>query len=252
MSMSSPEAELKSIMSKLEWNYVRKEWSRRTRSKGITGSYSDIFAALKELIQVIRLVIQSYEKNTKVYKRLGPKAKNGGLKQFLNEVIEFKTFLEDSFFYHLRKLLPHKIPNEILQIILDLSQTGQKRFDFGFYSTNHLDQVCETIQRKKFLVLTKTLTINLINSIMMSKMDSRGLTIETLMDYFVKDALAFKDLTDEDFENADFSKFSKIPYIPYKKPASQITTYLKSSSGKKPPSPVKMREHDYALSQYMM
>lgn len=250
--MNHPEAELKSVMSKLEWNYVRKEWSRRTRSKGITGTYSDIFAAVKELIQVIRLVIQCYEKHSKVYKRLGPRARNGGLKQFLTEVIEFKTFLEDSFFYHLRKLLPHQMPNEILKIIWEFSQSGPKRYDFGFYSKNHLDQVCETIQRKKFLVLTKTLTINLINSIMMSKMDSRGLTIETLMDYFVKDAAAFKDLTDEDFEKADFSKFSKIPYIPYKKPSTQITTYLSSSSGKKPPSPVKMREHDYALSQYMM
>eukprot|EP00092_Neocalanus_flemingeri_P024571 GFUD01026649.1.p1 GENE.GFUD01026649.1~~GFUD01026649.1.p1 ORF type:complete len:251 (+),score=24.10 GFUD01026649.1:177-929(+) len=250
--MNPPEAELKSIMSKLEWNYVRKEWSRRTRSKGITGTYSDIFAALKDLIQVIRLVMQCYEKHTKVYKRLGPKAKNGGLNQFLAEVMEFKTFLEDSFFYHLRQLLPHKMPNEILTIILEFAQTGQKRFDFGFYSKIHLDQVCETIQRKKFLVLTKTLTINLINCIMMSKMDSRGLTIETLMEYFVKDASAFKDLTDEDFENADFSKFSKIPYIPYKKPATQISTYLNSASGKKLHSPVKIREHDYALSQYMM
>jgi len=250
--MSAPEAELKTIMSKMEWNYVRKEWSRRTRSKGITGTYSDIFAALKDLIQVIRLVIQCYEKHSKVYKRLGPKAKHGGLKQFLTEVIEFKTFLEDSFFYHLRKLLPQRIPNEILTIIWEFSQSGQKRFDFGFYSKNHLDQVCETIQRKKFLVLTKTLTINLINSIMMSKMDSRGLTIETLMQYFVKDAAAFKDLNEVDFEKADFSNFSKIPYIPYKKPAKQITAYLSSSSGRKPPSPVKIREHDYALSQYMM
>jgi len=252
--MSSPEAELKSIMSRLEWNYVRKEWSRRTRSKGMTGSYSDIFTALKELIQVIRLVIQAYghEKHRKVYKRLGPQAKNGSLEQFLTEVVEFKTFLEDSFFYHLRKLIPHKIPNEILNIIWNFSQTGEKRFDFGFYSKNHLDQVCETIQRKKFLVLTKTLTINLINAIMMSKMDSRGLTIETLMEYFVKDAGAFKDLTDDDFEKADFSKFSKIPYVPYKKPRTPITTYLTSSSGKKPPSPEKLREHDYALSRYMM
>jgi len=250
--MKCPEAELKSVMAKLEWNYVRKEWSRRSRSKGVTGSYSDIFVAVKELLQVIRLVTECYEKHPKVYKRLGPRAKNGGLKKFLTEVVEFKTFLEDSFFYHLRKLLPHQMPNEILKIIWEFSQSGAKRFDFGFYSRNHLDQVCETIQRKKFLVMTKTLTINLINCIMMSKMDSRGLTIETMMEYFVIDSAAFRDLTDEDFEQADFSKFSKIPYIPYKKPSTQIKTYLSSSSSRKAPSPVKIREHDYALARYMM
>ena len=84
------------------------------------------------------------------------------------------------------------------------------------------------------------MTINLINAIRMSKMDLQGLTIETLMEYIVKDAAAFEDLRDENFENADFSKFSKLPYIPYKKPSPQITNYLSSSSGKKLSSPVKM------------
>jgi len=250
--MKSPEAELKSVMAKMEWNYVRKEWSRRTRSKDVTGSYSDIFLALKELVRVIHLVIQCYEKHPRVHKRLGPKAKNGGLKKFLTEVVEFKTFLEDSFFYHLNKLLPQRMPNEILKMIWEFSQSGQKRFDFGFYSRKHLDQVCESIQRKKFLVLTKTITLNLINSIIMSKMDSRGLTIETMMEYFVKDATAFKDLTEDDFDQADFSKFSKLPYVPYKRPSPQITSYLTSSSCRRPTSPVKLREHDYALSWYMM
>ena len=56
ISMTSEE-ELKSVMTKLEWTYVRKEWSRRIRSKGVKGNYADIFVALKELIQVIRLII---------------------------------------------------------------------------------------------------------------------------------------------------------------------------------------------------
>ena len=209
-------------MTKLEWTYVRKEWSRRIRSKEIKGTYSDIFVALKELIQVIRLVIRCYKKHPKVHKRLGPRAKNGGLELFLKEMINFKVFFEESFFFHLRKLLPHQMPYEILKIIWEFSQTGPKQFDFGFYLKNHSDQVCETIQRKKFLVLTKKVIINLINAIRMSKME-----------YMVKDAAAFKDLMDENFENADFSKFSKLPYIPYEKPSPQITKYLSSSSGKK-------------------
>jgi len=251
--MKSPEAELKSMMAKMEWNYAKKEWSRRTRSKEVTGSYSDIFLALRQLIRVVSLVLQCYEKHPKVYKRLGPRAKNGGLKKFLTEVTDFKTFLEESFFYHLNKLLPQRMPNEILKMIWEFSQSGSKRFDFGFYSKNHLDQVCETIQRKKFLALTKTITINLINSVIMSKMDSRGLTIETMMEYFIKDATAFKDLTEDEFEqHPDFSKFSKLQYIPYKRPSPQITSYLTSASCRRPPSPVKLREHDYALSWYMM
>ena len=235
-------------MTKLEWTYVRKEWSRRIRSKEIKGTYSDIFVALKELIQVIRLVIRCYKKHPKVHKRLGPRAKNGGLELFLKEMINFKVFFEESFFFHLRKLLPHQMPYEILKIIWEFSQTGPKQFDFGFYLKNHSDQVCETIQRKKFLVLTKKVTINLINAIILSNMDLQGLTIETLMEYIVKDAAAFKDLRDENFENADFSKFSKLPYIPYKKPSPQITNYLSSSSGKKLSSPVKMLGQDYAIS----
>jgi len=252
--MDTPEIELRSVMSKLEWNYAKKEWSHRTRSKGINGSYSDIFLAAKELIRVIKLVIDCYKTHPKVYKRLGPKAKNGGLEQFLVKVIEFKSFLEDCFFFYLRKYLPVKMPNEVLQMIWEFSQSGPKPFDFGCFSKKHLDQVCETIQRKKFLVLTKSLTINLINSIIMSKMDSRGLTIETMMEYYLNDIEAFKDLTEEheDFEKTDFSKFSKIQYIACKRQSPQISSYLSSPSGRRTPSPVKMREHDYALARYMM
>ena len=251
--MSTPEQKLKRIMSNLEWNCVRKEWSRRTRSKSVTGYYSEILVAVKELLKVIQLVLKCYTKYPKVYKRLGPKSKKGGLDQFLTEVTDFQTFLEDSFYHHLRTLLPLQMPNEILKMIWEFSQTGTRRFDFGFYSKSNLDQVCESIQRKKFLILTRTLTINLINCILMIKMDSRGQTIETLMQYFVQDAAAFKDLNEENMvlEKSQFSKFT--PQVPLKKCSAQITNYLNSSSCRKPPSPVKKTwEHDYALSPYMM
>merc|ERR1711981_264117 len=113
------------------------------RSKSGSGSYFDIFVALKQLVRVIRLVTQCYKKHPKVYKKLGPNAKNGGLKKFLTEVIEFKTFLEDSFYCHLRKLLPREMPKEILKMIWEFSQSGSRRFDFGFYSKNRVDQVGE-------------------------------------------------------------------------------------------------------------
>ena len=61
----TPEAELKSVMAKLEWTCVRKEWIRRIRSKEIKGPYSDISVALKELVQVIGLVIRGYKKTSK-------------------------------------------------------------------------------------------------------------------------------------------------------------------------------------------
>lgn len=257
----SAEEDLRGIMNKREWNYVRKEWSRRTRAKGAAAAtYSDILQALRELEKVVQLVLACYSRHKRVFKRVGPMTKDGGLPIFLEEVRGFRLFLEDAFYIHLRPLIPPQVPNEILKLIWEYSQTGPQKFDFGFFSQKSLDQICESIQRRKFLLMTNTLTMNLINAIMMSKMDSRGVTLESLMQGFVKDAEAFKDLTDENhLDDPDFSKFSKIPYVRKPVSCSSVNNYLQSSSSSRfstkcsswnPFIPLS-KEHDYALAQYM-
>jgi len=268
-SDQSEEEQLMSIMSKREWNYARKEWSRRTRSnKAGAASYCDILQALYELEKVSNLVLRCYSRHKKVFKRLGPASKNGGLKAFLEEVTTFREFLEDVFYMHLRTIIPAVIPNEILKIIWEFSQTGSQKFDFGFFSEKKFDQLKESIQRKKFLLMTNTLTMNLINAITMSRMDIRGATIETQMLNFVNDADAFRDLAEENrLEDPDFSKFSKISIIKPQQQAScpSISQYLYSGSARSRsphgrdslreisvPNNAFFQEHDYALAGYML
>lgn len=260
ISSESAEECLVSMMSKREWNFARKEWCRRTRSKGAgAATYSDILKALKELEKVVGLVLFCYTRHSKVYKRLGPHGKDGGLPIFLDEIRDFRIYLEDASFLHLRPLLPSSVPNEILKKIWEFSQTGSPVFDFGFFSLKSLDQICESIQRRKFLVMTNTLTINFINAITIGKMDSRGLTIESLMQGFVKDTEAFKDLTERNpLDDPDFSKFSKIPYVRKKTLSPTIANYFQSSSCSRNHSATQSspmisltKEHDYALARYM-
>jgi len=258
-SDKSEEEQLTDIMGKREWNYAKKEWSRRTRSKGAgAATYSDILQALLELEKVGSIVLHCYTRHRKVFKRLGPKSPSGGLQTFLQEVQNFRCFLEEVFFFHLRTIIPPRIPNEILKIIWDFSQTGKSKFDFGFFTEKNFDQHRESIQRKKFLVMTNTMTLNLIYAITMSRMDMNGATIETQMKTFVSDAEAFRDLTED--SKLDFSKFSKIPKAPRPVKKQQvcsptISNYLTSSSAASKSSHGQhnnySQEHDYALAGYM-
>ena len=69
--------------------------------------------------------MKCYENYPKVYKRLGPNARNGGLESCLQKLICFKLLLEDRFTALLRKYLPKNIPVEIVKIILDFAVSGK-------------------------------------------------------------------------------------------------------------------------------
>ena len=72
--------------------------------------------------------MKCYENYPKVYKRLGPNARNGGLESCLQKLICFKLLLEDRFTALLRKYLPKNIPVEIVKIILDFAVSGKFSF----------------------------------------------------------------------------------------------------------------------------
>ena len=57
--------------------------------------------------------------------------------------------------------------------------TGKRKLDVGFYSRRQLDQICEGIQRRKFLNLVNTLTISLFNAVLCNKMDLGEMRIQT-------------------------------------------------------------------------
>ena len=63
------------------------------------------------------------------------------------------------------------LPGEIVKIIMDFSVAGKRKLDVGFYSIKKLDQICEGIQRRKFLTLINTITVSLFNTILFNKME---------------------------------------------------------------------------------
>lgn len=232
MEGNTPENQLKLLLSKIEWNFLRrKEWTRKCRSKNITETYSHIFLALTKLIKVIKLVLRCYDKYPKLYKRLGPHSRNGGLEIFLDKVQSIKLLFEELLTDHLRLSLPRSIPSELVKIILDFSVLGNRKLDVGFYSKKKLDQICEGIQRRKFLTLVNTLTISLYNAVLCNKMELGGFTIEAQMECFTKDLKAFEELSDESNTDKDFSKFSKLEIPNIRRRRNGLQQYRHSLSG---------------------
>ena len=113
---------------------ARKDWSRRGRpGRNISETYSHIFLALTKLLRVAKVrpwqwtdllvitcsskystvvccqvVLKCYQNYPKLYKRLGPTSKNGGLENFSLKVQSMKFLLEDLLTSHLRLSLPRK------------------------------------------------------------------------------------------------------------------------------------------------
>ena len=58
---------------------------------------------------------------------------------------------------------------------------GNRKLDVGYYSKKKLDQICEGIQRRKFLTLVNTLTISLFNAVLCNKMElGKGILIKSI------------------------------------------------------------------------
>lgn len=227
MEEFKPEDQLRHILSSIDWSYSRKDWSRRGRpGRNISETYSHIFLALTKLLRVAKVVLKCYQNYPKLYKRLGPTSKNGGLENFSLKVQSMKFLLEDLLTSHLRLSLPRTFPSEIVKLILDFSVTGKRKLDVGFYSRRQLDQICEGIQRRKFLNLVNTLTISLFNAVLCNKMDLGGFSLEAQMDCFSKDVKAFHELSNEDVTTKDFSKFSKLGLPQSRRRRSSVHQYL--------------------------
>ena len=63
------------------------------------------------------------------------------------------------------------LPGEIVKLIMDYTVAGKRKLDVGFYSRRKLDQICEGIQRRKFLTLINTITVSLFNTILFNRME---------------------------------------------------------------------------------
>jgi len=210
MEDRTPESQLKLMLSKNDWNFMRRDWTRKTRCRNITETYSHIFLGLTKLIKVTNLVLRCYQDYPKIYKKFGPQTKDGGLEGFLVSAKNMKILIEDLLLQNIRISLPRTIPSEIVKHILDFSISGKKKMDAGFYSSKQLDKICEGIQRRKFLTIVNCLTITLFNAILFNKMELGGFTLEAQMDCFIKDVKAFYELSDDSNVTKDFTKFSKL------------------------------------------
>merc|ERR1712062_866906 len=102
----------------MKWNLLRKDFSRKRR-KVSSSTYGHIYVSLERLIRVGTIVLKCYHSYPKIYRRLGPSARNGGLERFLEQLIGFKLLLEERFTRLLRKYFQRSIPVEIIKIILD-------------------------------------------------------------------------------------------------------------------------------------
>ena len=135
-------------------------------------------------------MLKCYQNYPKVYKRIGPHSRNGGLESFLLKVQNVKHLLEELLTNHVKLTLPRwkfsyslfawiinyailtsTLPGEIVKIIMDYTVAGKRKLDVGFYSRKKLDQICEGIQRRKFLTLINTMTVSLFNTILFNKME---------------------------------------------------------------------------------
>ena len=106
--------------------------------------------------------------------------------------------------------IPRTFPSELVIMILGFSVSGKKKLDVGYFSEKQMDQICEGIQRRKFLTLINTLTVTLMNAVLCNKMELGGFSVESQMECFIKDVKAFLELSDRSTQEKDFSRFSKI------------------------------------------
>jgi len=243
----SPEAELELIVSNIKWNLLRKEF--RVKRRKVSSSYAHIYVSLQRLIKVGKIVLKCYERSehVKVYKRLAPTTRNGGLEGFLEKLLGFKRLLEERFTLLLRDCFPASFPIEIIKIILEYAVSGKQKINIGYFSSFK----DEEIQQRKFLSLLNTLTLNLLHSILTHKMDYGGFRIETQMEFCIKDVKAFTELSENGDEMRDFSKFSKIPLPKRRLCSRQISKYFSNSSGRKTSRrKLSMYDSDYA-SNYL-
>ena len=72
----------------------------------------------------LQIVLKCYHGYPKIYRRLGPSTRHGGLQRLLEKLTGFKLLLEERFTGLLRKYLQRSIPEEILKIILDFALSG--------------------------------------------------------------------------------------------------------------------------------
>ena len=117
------------------------------------------------------MVLKCYDRHPRIYKRFGPTTKNGGLDGFLKVAESMKCLIESLLTHYMRSALPTIFPSELVMNILDLSITGKKKLDAGYYSKKQMDKICEGIQRRKFLTLVNSLSITLFNAILCNKTD---------------------------------------------------------------------------------
>jgi len=226
----SPEDQLRRLLSTIEFSPMRKEWGRKGRlNKNISETYSHLFLALTKLIKVIKVVLKCYQNYPKVYKRIGPQSRSGGLESFLLKVQNVKHLLEELLTNHVKLTLPSTLPGEIVKLIMDYTVAGKRKLDVGFYSRRKLDQICEGIQRRKFLTLINTITVSLFNTILFNRMELGGFTIEAQMESISRDARAFQELADEDNSQKDFSKFSKLELPASRRRKGSVLHYLSRS-----------------------
>ena len=106
--------------------------------------------------------------------------------------------------------IPRTFPSELVIMILGFSVSGKKKLDVGYFSEKQMDQICEGIQRRKFLTLINTLTVTLMNAVLCNKMELGGFSVESQMECFIKDVKAFLELSDRSTQEKDFTRFSKI------------------------------------------
>ena len=119
-------------------------------------------------------------------KKFGPRAKSHRLEPFLNSVTEFREFLEDIFFHKISIGFPVKLPNEILRLIWGLTQTGENPFNVGCLGGGEVDQKGEQVVRRKLLLVTKGLSIQLCNLVKKKNLRQDDLSVEIAMEFFHK------------------------------------------------------------------
>eukprot|EP00092_Neocalanus_flemingeri_P015713 GFUD01017007.1.p1 GENE.GFUD01017007.1~~GFUD01017007.1.p1 ORF type:complete len:205 (+),score=48.83 GFUD01017007.1:51-665(+) len=203
MSSGFHEEKLDEIVSKICQKHNNMEWRARTRSNRINTTYQDLYMAIGELIMVIHLVLGCIERHPKVFKKFGPQAKSHRLETFLKSVTEFREFLEEIFFQKMSKGFPLKLPSEILRLIWSLTQTGENPFNVGCLGGGGLGQKEEMVVRRKLLLVTKGLSIQLCGLVNKKSLRQDDLSVEIAMTSFQKGVADVNKLWNKDKYRCD-------------------------------------------------
>ena len=116
----------------------------------------------------------------------------------MSSVSEFRDFLEDSFIQKMSQAFPLKLPREILLLIWEMTQTGENPFDVGRIGNGEVGQKEELVVRRKLLLVTKGISIQLCRLSIKQRLKQDDLSVEVAIKFFNRESENIRKLVGQE------------------------------------------------------